>query len=277
MIAHVIGRVTPMPFQKIAAEKISSAVVRQIECLILQGVLRPGDRLPSERELSETMEVSRPTLREALADLEARGLIATRPGGGTYVAEVLGSAFAPPLIELFASHDTALFDYIAFRRDLEGLAAERAAINATEADLETIDSVFRRMEEAAKKRNPDEEAALDAQFHMTIVEAAHNVVMLHMMRSLYDLLVRGVFYNRTVIYSLRERRTKLLDQHRAIRDAVVARDPKAARKAVEDHMDFVADALREASLMRTREQVAALRRRHEEIRSQKPRSRNNRS
>jgi GntR family transcriptional repressor for pyruvate dehydrogenase complex len=159
-----------MPFQKIIAGKISSAVTRQIEELILQGVLRPGDRLPAERELSETMEVSRPTLREALADLEERGLIATRPGGGTFIADVLGSAFAAPLIELFATHDTALFDYIAFRRDMEGLAAEHAAINATDADLAVIDSAFRRMEEAASKRNPDEEAALDAEFHMTIVE-----------------------------------------------------------------------------------------------------------
>jgi GntR family transcriptional repressor for pyruvate dehydrogenase complex len=108
---------------------------------------------------------------------------------------------------------------------------------------------------------------------MTIVEAAHNVVMLHMVRSLYDLLVRGVFYNRNVIYSLRERRTKLLDQHRAIRDAVVARDPKGARAAVEAHLDFIAEALRDANRMRSREQVAALRQRHEELRSQKPRAR----
>jgi GntR family transcriptional repressor for pyruvate dehydrogenase complex len=262
-----------MPFQKIVAGKISNAVTRQIEELILQGVLRPGDRLPAERELSETMDVSRPTLREALADLEERGLIATRPGGGTCIAEVLGSAFAAPLIELFATHDTALFDYIAFRRDMEGLAAERAAINATDADLAVIDSAFRRMEEAAAKRNPDKEAALDAEFHMTIVEAAHNVVMLHMLRSLYDLLVRGVFYNRNVIYSLRERRTKLLDQHRAIRDGVLARDPQAARAAVEAHLDFIAEALRDANRMRSREQVAALRQRHEELRSQKPRVR----
>jgi GntR family transcriptional repressor for pyruvate dehydrogenase complex len=262
-----------MPFQRIVAEKISTSVTQQIEELILQGVLRPGDRLPAERELSETLDVSRPTLREALADLEQRGLIATRPGGGTFVAEVLGSAFAAPLIELFATHDTALFDYIAFRRDMEGLAAERAALNATAADLAVIDSVFRRMEEAARKRNPDEEAAIDAEFHMTIVEAAHNVVMLHMMRSLYDLLVRGVFYNRSAIYSLRESRTKLFDQHRAIRDAVVGRDPKAARAAIEAHMDFIAVSLRDAIRLRSREQVAALRQRHEELRAQKPRPR----
>ena len=262
-----------MPFQKIVADKISCAVTRQIEDLILQGVLRPGDRLPAERELSETMEVSRPTLREALADLEQRGLIVTRPGGGTFIAEVLGSAFAAPLIELFATHDTALFDYVAFRRDLEGLAAARAARDGTEADHAVIGSVFRRMEEAAQKRKPDEEAGIDAEFHMAIVEAAHNVVMLHMMRSLYDLLVRGVFYNRAVIYSLPERRSKLLDQHRAIRDAILARDEAGARAAVEAHMDFVAEALRDASRMRSREQVAALRQRHEEIRASKSRTR----
>ena len=262
-----------MPFQKIVSDKMSSAVCRQIEELILQGVLRPGDRLPAERELSETLDVSRPTLRGALSDLEERGLIATQPGGGTFIAAVLGSAFAAPLIELFATHDSALFDYVAFRRDIEGLAAEHAALKATEHDIAVINSVFERMEAAASKRNPDEEAAIDAEFHMSIVEAAHNVVMLHMMRSLYDLLVRGVFYNRNVIYSLRERRARLLGQHRAIRDAVVGRDPAAARAAVEAHLDFIAEALHDANRLRSREQVSALRQRHEEVRAQKPRPR----
>ncbi len=210
-----------------------------------------------------------PSLREALADLEERGLITTRPGGGTFVADILGSAFSPPLIELFATHDTALFDYLAFRRDLEGLAAERAALNATDTDLAVIDAVFPRMEAASVKRKPDEEAAIDAEFHMSIVEAAHNVVMLHMMRSLYDLLVRGVWYNRNAVYAARASRAALLDQHRAIRDAVCARDPAGARKAIEAHMDFVADALREFDRVRTREQVAELRRRHEERRAGK--------
>ena len=186
---------------------------------------------------------------------------------------MLAAAFAPPLIELFASHDAALFDYIAFRRDMEGLAAERAAAHATEADLAVIDSVFRRMEEAARKHNPEAEASIDAEFHMAIVEAAHNVVMLHMMRSLNDLLVKGVFYNRSVVYSLRERRSRLLDQHREIRDAVLARDPPAARAAVEAHLDFIAEALHEANRMRSREQVVALRAQHEAIRNQKPRNR----
>ncbi|MEO1491299.1 MAG: FCD domain-containing protein [Pseudomonadota bacterium] len=262
-----------MPFQKISSGKIADQIVNQVETLILQGVLRPGERLPSERDLAETLDVSRPTLREALADLESRGLVVARPGGGTFVAEVLGTAFSAPLIELFAKHDAALFDYVAFRRDLEGLAAERAALHATDTDLEVINSVFARMETAAAKRNPETEAAIDAEFHMAIVEAAHNVVMMHMMRSLYELLVRGVWYNRSVIYSLRERRARLLDQHRAIRDAVVQRDPVAAREAVNAHLDFIEVSLREADRARTREQVADLRREHEARRAGKTRSR----
>ena len=254
-----------MPFRRIAAEKISRAIVRQVEDLILQGVLRPGNRLPAERELAERMEVSRPTLREALAEMERRGLIEARPGGGTYVADALGSAFAPPLIELFATHDAAVFDYIAFRRDIEGLAAERAAAQATEADLGVVDAVFRRLEAAAAADAKEEAARLDAEFHMAVVEAAHNVVMLHVMRSLSELLVRGVFYNRDVVHGMREGRARLMEQHRDIRDALRARDGAAARAAVEAHMDYVAQALREAERVRSREEIAALRQRHERL------------
>ena len=71
-----------MPFEPIPQEKLSMGVVRQIEGLILRGILRPGERLPSERELSERMGVSRPSLREALSDLQERGLLASKAGAG---------------------------------------------------------------------------------------------------------------------------------------------------------------------------------------------------
>lgn len=248
-----------MPFRAIQPEKVSSAVRRQIEMLILQGVLRPDERLPAERELATKMDVSRPTVREALADLEERGLIAVRPGGGAFVASVLGNAFAPPLIELFATQDVALFDYIEFRRDLEGVAAAKAAERATETDRAAITSVFERMTAAHDLHKPDEETAADADFHMAIVEAAHNVVMLHMARSLYELLRRGVFYNRHATYEEQGSRDKLLDQHRAIYTAVMDADPVAARRAVEDHMDFVKMHLASVDRVRSREEISQLR------------------
>jgi GntR family transcriptional regulator, transcriptional repressor for pyruvate dehydrogenase complex len=255
-----------MPFEKIQAEKLSHSVVRQIELLILRGILRPGERLPAERELSERLGVSRPSLREALADLQERGLLVSRAGAGVYVADVLGSAFSQALVTLFASHEEAVFDYIAFRRDMEGLAADRAARFGSDTDLKVIDTVFNKMEAAHAKRNPEDEAQLDADFHLAIIEASHNVIMLHMMRSMYQLLREGVFYNRQIMFKQRTRRDTLLNQHRAINVALQARQPEEARKAVEAHLDFVERALAEQQKADRHETIARQRFQHEENR-----------
>jgi GntR family transcriptional repressor for pyruvate dehydrogenase complex len=255
-----------MPFQKVQIEKLSHSVVRQIELLILRGILRPGERLPSERELSDRMGVSRPSLRDAVAELQDRGLLTSRPNAGIYVAEVLGSAFSPALVQLFGSHEEAVFDYIAFRRDMEGLAAERAARLGSDTDLKVVDTLFRKMEAAHSKRDPSDEAALDAQFHMSIIEASHNVVMLHMMRSMFDLLREGVFYNRQIMFRQRTTRDMLLDQHRSINVALQARDPAAARAAVETHMTYVEQALAESFRADRNEAIAQQRLEHEQSR-----------
>lgn len=253
-----------MPFEKVQPEKISTSVVRQIELLILRGILRPGERLPSERELSERLGVSRPSLREAVAKLQAQGLLTSRAGSGIYVAEVLGSAFSPALQRLFASHDEAVFDYIAFRRDIEAMAAERAARLASDGDLMVIQTIFDKMAAGVQRRNSEEEARLDAQFHSAIIEASHNVVMLHMMRSMYDLLRAGVFYNRQVMFRQRTSRAALLDQHRAINDALQARDPEAAVAAVRAHMSYVEQALTDHRRAERNEVIARQRLEHEQ-------------
>ena len=253
-----------MPFRPVHPEKLSGAVIRQIEQLILRGILRPGERLPAERELAERMGVSRPSLREAIAHLQEEGLLAARPGAGVYVADVLGSAFAPALTTLFARHDEAVFDYLSFRRDMEGLAAERAARLGSDTDLKVIAKVFEKMEAAHPKRSAEDEARLDAQFHMAIVEASHNVIMLHMMRSMYELLREGVFYNRQVMFKQRTTRQVLLDQHRDIRDALMGRDPVAARAAVITHLDYVERALLDRRTAERHEDIARQRLDHEQ-------------
>ncbi|SMX45560.1 FadR/GntR family transcriptional regulator [Actibacterium lipolyticum] len=256
-----------MPFHEIQPEKLSNSVVRQIELLILRGILRPGERLPSERELSEKLGVSRPSLREAISALQERGLLTSRAGAGIFVAEVLGSAFSDALIRLFASHDEAVFDYIDFRRDMEALAAERAARQASDTDLKVINTIFEKMEAAHPKRNPADEARLDAEFHMSIIEASHNVIMLHMMRSMFDLLREGVFYNRQVMFRQRTTRGALLDQHRAINDALQARDATAARAAVEAHLNYVEEALKNQQAADRNEAIAQQRLEHEKLRN----------
>ncbi|WP_296764345.1 FCD domain-containing protein [Sediminimonas sp.] len=255
-----------MPFRKIQPEKLSLAVSRQIELLILRGILRPGERLPAERDLAERLGVSRPSLREAVAELQDKGLLTSRAGAGIYVADVLGGAFSPALVRLFSAHDEAVFDYISFRRDMEGLAAERAAKLASDTDLRVIQTVFDKMEAAHAKRNPADEARLDADFHLSIIEASHNIIMLHMMRSMYQLLREGVFYNRQVMFKQRTTRDMLLDQHRAINDALQARDPAAARAAVEAHLTYVERALADQQTADRNEEIAHQRLDHEKLR-----------
>lgn len=242
-----------MPFQKVLPEKLSTSVVRQIELLILRGILRPGERLPPERELAERLGVSRPSLRDAISKLQTQGLLVSRAGSGIFVAEVLGSAFSPALIQLFATHDDAIFDYLSFRRDIEAIAAERASRVGSDSDLKVIQTIFDRMTEA---NSSEDEAELDAQFHSAIIEASHNVVMLHMMRSMFELLQSGVFYNRQVIFKQRTTRAALLDQHRAINTAIQSRDPSAARRAVEQHLDFVKTALTDFKQNEQNERIA---------------------
>ena len=252
-----------MPFTPVQPAKLSTAVTRQIEKLILRGILRPGERLPSERELSERLGVSRPSLRDAVAELQEKGLLTTKAGAGIYVANVLGSAFSDALVNLFANHREAVADYVSFRKDLEGLAAERAARHASDTDLRVVQTIFDKMEAAHQKRDPSDEARLDADFHLSIIEASHNVVMLHMMRSMYQLLQQGVFYNRQTMFKQRTTREMLLDQHRAINDALQNRDPAGARAAVEAHLSYVAQSLRDQHRAERNEAIAKMRLDHE--------------
>ena len=168
----------------------------------------------------------------------------------------MGAAFSPALAQLFSTHDEAVIDYISFRRDMEGLAAERAATFGSETDLKLIDTIFVKMEAAHQKRDPSDEAQLDAEFHMAIIEASHNVIMLHMLRSMFELLRQGVFYNRQVMFRNRMTRDQLLDQHQAINAAIQARDPAAAREAIGAHMTYVEQALHDQMRAEKHESIA---------------------
>ncbi len=235
-----------MKFDPIQNERVADTIVRQIENLILKGVLSPGEQLPAERELAKSLNVSRPSLREAIGELEGRGLVVAKPGGGNFIAEIVGSAFSKELLDLFTRHQDAVFDYLEFRKEVEANVAAYAAVRATDVDREMFTAKFDAMLQAHEKPDPSQEAEIDIQFHMSIVDAAHNIVMLHMMRSLYDLLRRGVFYNRTILYDIPDVRKKLLNQHRAIYEAIMDRDASRAREAAQEHINFVVHSMRDA-------------------------------
>ncbi len=246
-------------FSRIEHSRTADEVVQQIESLILEGVLRVGDRLPGERELARQFEVSRPILRDALKLLEVRGLLTTRHGGGTYVADVIGQVFTKPVMELISTHRKAASDYLEYRREIEGVAADYAARRATADDIALLDRIMARMEAAHLSGDFEEEAAIDVEFHHAVGECAHNIILLHTLRSCYRLLSDGVFQNRLLVFSLPGAREELLAQHRAIHAAVKAGDPAGARKAAMDHITYVERSMAEAERTGDWQRVSRLR------------------
>ncbi len=245
-----------MIFTAVSHNRTADAVVRQIEELILDGVLRPGDRLPAERDLARAFDVSRPILREAIAGLEGRGLLAARHGGGTFVADVIGEVFRQPVVDLIRSHPKALADYMDFRREIDATAAGLAAERATEADRAMLARVVEALAAAHEEADPRREAELDIEFHMAISECAHNSVLLHTTRACYRLLADGVFYNRELVWGHADSRERLFRQHLAIHAAVAAGDAAEARRAAAAHMDYVAATVAERQREVERERVA---------------------
>ena len=246
-------------FFRIEHSRTADEVVQQIESLILEGVLRTGDRLPGERELARQFDVSRPILRDALKALEQRELLVTRHGGGTYVADVVGQVFSKPMMELISTRRKAAGDYLEYRREIEGVAADYAARRATADDLALLDSIMARMEEAHRSGDFEDEAETDVEFHHAVGECAHNIILLHTLRSCYRLLSEGIFHNRLLAFALPGAREALLAQHRAIYEAVKAGDPAAARKAAMDHITYVEAAMLEAERTGDWQRVSRLR------------------
>ena len=246
-------------FTQIDHMRTADEAVRQIELLLLDGVLSSGDRLPSERELAERLDISRPVLRDALKELENRQLIVSRHGGGTYVADLIGQVFSRPVAELVSRHERATRDYLEYRRELEGHAAELAARRATPADRDRLTSIIARMKAAHAEEDFGVELDTDIELHNAVGEAAHNIILMHTLRACYKLLSEGIFHHRRMIFELPGARDKLLGQHEAIVAAIARGDAAAARQAAEAHIDYVAKAAAEAVLVQERRQVANLR------------------
>jgi GntR family transcriptional regulator, transcriptional repressor for pyruvate dehydrogenase complex len=245
-----------MEYPKIKQERLSDLIARQLEKLILEGVLRPGERLPPERELAKELDVSRPSLREALHKLESEGLLETRHGGGTFVKNAIGDAITEPLVDLFQRHPEAGLDFIELRSTLEGISAYYAALRGTEEDRSLLSDRFRAIEQAHELDDPTEEAERDADFHIAVAEASHNIVLLHVMRSLLGLLRKDVIFNRSRLYDREGARDLLLRQHRTMFEAIMAGDPESARVAAQAHMAHVDRVLRERQMTEARTDVA---------------------
>lgn len=224
--------------------KISDQVAERLESMILTGDIRPGERLPAERKLAVDLDVSRPSLREGIQKLTSKGLLFTRRGGGTFVAQP-DKDLVTPLLSLFEENPGYSFDVLEIRHALDPNAAWHAARRATPEDKEKIIRCFDEMLRMHGCGDPIIETRADAQFHLSIVEASHNFILLHVMRTLFELLVNSISLSLDKLYSRPGAYDELCEQHRVLKDAVLAGDAPAARDAALAHLQYVEKSLKE--------------------------------
>lgn len=236
-----------MVFPKVSVPRLSDTIARQLEARILEGSLKPGDRLQPERELAQELGVSRPSLREAIQKLVSRGLLNSRQGGGTFVTDRLDAAFADPWQALIDTHPTLQGDLFEFRFVIEAAAAGLAAERATDADLASLGNALDRLDAAYHGDDRASQVAADVDFHQAVAEASHNALFGHLTASLLKLIHDHVRRNNANVAVSENTALQLMAQHRAIFEAIVARRPEAARAASEAHIAYVRRRFDEAA------------------------------
>lgn len=248
-----------------SAARLADSVAQALEQRILEGSLKPGDRLPSEREFAVTLGVSRPSLREAIQTLAVKGLLTTRHGGGTFVTDRLVAQFMDPWQQMLAGNPLLHRDLLEFRQMLESQAAALAADRATDVDVAALDAAHIRLAQAYERDDLAEAIETDVAFHQAIAEASHNAMIVHLTTSLMRLMHGHVSTNLEYLHARPQRWGQLRAQHHAIWQAIRNHQPEAAAQAARGHIEFVRVSMDENALAEDRRQ-SALRRQGEGLR-----------
>ena len=245
-------------FQAVKVSRVSDSIVAQIEGMILEGLLKPGERLPSERELADQLNVSRPSLREAIVILESKGLLESKRGGGTFIRDLAGPTITDPLVSLMQSHPETIFDVLELRHALEETGAYHAARRATESDRRLIEQRYRDLEAIyeAPTLDREREALADVEFHLSIADASHNLALVHVMRGLMTVLKSSITFNLDRIRESAVNHAEIRRQHKALYGAVIEGDADAAREAARQHLGFVKETLHKNTEIEAREERA---------------------
>jgi GntR family transcriptional regulator, transcriptional repressor for pyruvate dehydrogenase complex len=230
-------------FKQIKVRRISEEIFDQIKSAIMEGKLKPGEKLPTERELMQQLGVSRIPIREALKLLENIGLIDTRQGGGSYVRSLVTDSIRDPLNLLIKEDIENIFDLMEVRKEIEARSAYHAAQRADDSDIEDIARTIGEMKRYfdADKTPPNK---LDADFHLAISRSSDNTVRSHLMFTIYNIfneyfafLIENICYNRDYY-------RQVYDQHRSIFNAIKGRKTTEAQERMAEHLTFVEGKLR---------------------------------
>jgi len=231
-------------FKTISPVRLYESVTEQIMELIRSNKLKPGDKLPPERELAEKFSISRGSLREAFRVLESKGLIKSTPGGGRFIREINKETFVDTENVILNLEKSSILELLEAREMFEVKIVELAAQRATDEDIQVLEEMFKRLtEENIEKdieREDEEKTELDTEFHLAIARASHNFVFINIMRLHFDLL-KGT---REKTWQVPGRREEQNEEHRKIFQAIKGHDSKKAAKAMLNHLTNIREVIK---------------------------------
>jgi GntR family transcriptional repressor for pyruvate dehydrogenase complex len=217
--------------------------MQQLESMIIDGTFLAGQKLPAERELAEKFSVSRPSIREAIQKLEAKNLVQRKQGGGTFVSSQLYPLVTDPLLALIADRPETQFDLLEFRHALEGMAAYYAALRGQPEDYQILQKALDDLPGISESKDKSVEANALVKFYLAMAAASHNAVLLHVLRSLQELLKDNIQRNLEVLTANSDAQQSIVKQRKNIVKAILQRDPEQARHASNEHLAFIEETL----------------------------------
>ena len=223
-----------MQFKPIKPRKIYEQIVEQVKAMIVEGNLKPGDRLPSEREMADKLGVSRASVREALSALHLVGLVEIKSGEGTFIRQTNVDSIVEPLaLALLMERDTD-GEILEVRKGLEVEAAGLAAQRRDDRDLAKMREILDEMKQDISQAKFGERS--DLEFHCTIAQASQNVLITRLMNAVADTIENTMRNSRQKLYSTKSMSKELLDNHEGIYEAIKNGDAMEARKRMFEHL-----------------------------------------
>jgi GntR family transcriptional repressor for pyruvate dehydrogenase complex len=220
-----------MEFKEIAPIRLYESVIEQIMNLIKSNELKPGDKLPPERELAEKLSISRNSLREAFRVLESRGLIKSKPGGGRFIRETRENGHNNTENIVLSLEKSSILELLEAREIFEVKIAKLTAQRATVEDIKLIEEALNKMNEEDGLKD-DKKTESDTEFHLAIARASHNFVFVNIIRLHLDLLKE----TREKTWQIPGRREKQYQEHQAIFQAIKEHNSKKAEEAILKHL-----------------------------------------
>ena len=230
---------TDINFKPVATRKIYQYILEQFVEMVRTGVIKPGDKIPSERELAQSFHVSRPSVREALRVLEDIGIIEIQSGGGAYLKEMELGPFISIVAPLLFSRENFDLELLEFRETIEVRAMELLGAHMTGEDLKRLGISLEAMHKALEANDPESGALADIAFHRTILEASKSYILLKVMDVVVSLFEHAVRGGRSIVLEKHEDARQLYEDHRNIYLALEHHDYSKARELVVSHLQMV--------------------------------------